>query len=158
MAVPIRIQPDTPESNAAIEQSLDQARVRHAKAVLAAYELLGELNRYGVLDVLRGALGAGDAIVTKLATAANTQESINAVRNLVSLSRILGSIDPEVLHRLADEITAVKPAQTPAPPPRLWTAVKIFASKDSRRALVGAAAFLQAFGKAIGSAKPDKTS
>jgi uncharacterized protein YjgD (DUF1641 family) len=149
MAVPISSIPKTTESASEIGESLDLARSSHAKAVLSAYELLQQLHDAKVLDVLRGALGAGDTLVTKLAVASNSPESINAVRNLVSLARILGSIDPDVLHSLADELTARKPKESVAPPARLWTAIRMFASADSRRALVGSAAFLQAFGRAL---------
>jgi uncharacterized protein YjgD (DUF1641 family) len=153
MAVPIPIKPDTPESVDEIRRRLDQARVTHAKAVLSAYELLEQLNDRGVMEVLRGALGAGDSIVAKLATAMSTPESINAFRNLVSLARILGSIDPEVLHRFADEITREKPGSRRVPDPSIWSTVKILSSKDSRRALAGAAAFVQAFGRALANGR-----
>lgn len=154
MAVPIKVIPPTPESREEIQQRLEQAQIKHAAAILDGYQLLQQLHDRGVLNILRATLGAGDTIVTKLADAANTEEAINAFRNVVSLSRILGSIDPEVLHRFADEVTRQKPQESDAPPPSLWKAIKLFAGKDSRRVLVGAAAFVQAFGKALGSAKP----
>ncbi len=152
MAVPIRTVPSTAESAAEIQGRLETARISHAKAVLSAYELLQQLHDAHVLDLLRGALDAGDAIITKLATASASPEAINSVRNLISMARILGSIDPEVLHKLADELTS-QPKERVAPPAGLWTALRIFASRDSRRALVGSAAFLQAFGRALLKAK-----
>jgi uncharacterized protein YjgD (DUF1641 family) len=148
MAVPIRTIPSTSESASEIQARLDLARVSHAKAILSAYELLQQLQDAHVLELFRGALDAGDSLVIKMATAAASPEAINAMRNLISLTRILGSIDPEVLHKLADELTA-QPKQHIAPPARLWTAIRMFASRDSRRALVGGAAFLQAFGRAL---------
>lgn len=149
MAIPIKKIPGTPESASEISQHLETARISHAKAILASYELLQQLHDARVIDLLRGALDAGDALVTKVAVASASQESINAVRNLISMGRILGSIDPDVLHSLADELTSRKPKDTIAPPAKLWTAVRMFASADSRRALVGSAAFLQAFGRAL---------
>src|SRR3954469_16780188 len=103
MAVPIPIRPNTPESKEEILAKLQDAPVEHAQAVLAAYKLLQDLHDHKVLDLLRGGLGAGDTIVTKLAVAANSPESIATMRNLMSLARILGMIDPELLHNLADE-------------------------------------------------------
>jgi uncharacterized protein YjgD (DUF1641 family) len=153
MAIPIRTIPNTTESSAEIEARLDLARVQHAKAILSAYELLQDLQDARVLDLLRGVLGAGDAIVTKLAVATSSEESINAVRNLISLGRILSSIDPDVLHNLADELTSKKPKETVTPKPSLWRAIRLFSSADSRRALVGSAAFLQAFGRALAAGK-----
>jgi uncharacterized protein YjgD (DUF1641 family) len=152
MAVPIRTAPSTAESAVEIQARLETARISHAKAVLSAYELLQQLHDAHVLDLLRGALDAGDSIVTKLATASASPEAINSVRNLISMARILGSIDPEVLHKLADELTS-HPQERVAPPAGLFTALRIFASRDSRRALVGGAAFIQAFGRAMLKAK-----
>ena len=149
MAIPITTIPSTRESESEIENHLETARVTHAKAIIASYELLQQLHDAHVLDILCAALGAGDTLITKLAVASNSPESINAIRNLISMGRILGSVDPDVLHSLADELTSRKPKETVAPPARIWTAVRMFASADSRRALVGSAAFLQAFGRAL---------
>jgi uncharacterized protein YjgD (DUF1641 family) len=148
MAVPIRTIPSTSESANEIQARLELARVSHAKAILSAYELLQQLHDAHVLELFRGALDAGDSLVTKIAIATSSPEAINAVRNLISAARILGSIDPEVLHKLADQLAA-QPKERIAPPAGLWTAIRIFASRDSRRALVGGAAFLQAFGRAL---------
>ena len=153
MAIPIKTSPKTFESKAEVERRLNEARVVHAAAILSAYEVLQELHDDHVLDFVRGALGAGDTIVTKLAVATSSEESVRAVRNLVSLGRILGSVDPDVLHSLADELTRKKPKETVAPKPSLWRAITSFASSDSRRALVGTAAFLQAFGRALAKGK-----
>jgi uncharacterized protein YjgD (DUF1641 family) len=153
MALPITNIPKTAESETEIEARLDKARVEHAKAILSIYELLQDLHDARILDFLRAALGAGDTIVTKLAAATSSEESINAVRNLISIGRILSSVDPDVLHSLADELTSQRPKESVAPKPSLWMAVRSFASADSRRALVGTAAFLQAFGRALAVGK-----
>jgi uncharacterized protein YjgD (DUF1641 family) len=149
MAVPISTIPKASEFRDEIQTALETARVSHAKALLSAYELLQQLHDARSLDILRGALDAGDTLVTKVAAAMNTPESIKAVRNLVSLARILGSVDPDVLHNLADELTAQARTRGGAPRPSLWRAIRVFAGADSRRALVGGAAFLQAFGRAL---------
>ena len=57
MAVPIEITPKTPESKKEIQQHLEQARIRHAEAILAGYELLQQMQDRGVLNIeeaLRG--------------------------------------------------------------------------------------------------------
>ena len=143
MAKPIAVIPSTFESTREIAARLEEARVSHAAAIQASYELLQQLQDSRVLDLLRGALSAGDALVTKLAVASNTPESINAVRNLVSLARILGSVDPDVLHTLADELTSRSSKNCARPAPGLWRAIQTLAGKDSRRALAGGAAFLK---------------
>jgi hypothetical protein len=74
------------------------------------------------------------------------------VRNLVSLGNIVASFDPAVLHRLADEL-ARQPlaAATPPPPPGIFSIARQLFSKDTRRVLAGSVAFLNAFGRALGT-------
>src|SRR6202521_2729579 len=67
----------------------------HAEAVLAAYEVLQELHNRGVLEIMRGALAAGDEILEKVVDNARTPEAIRAIRNLLFWRQILGSIEPE---------------------------------------------------------------
>jgi hypothetical protein len=62
----------------------------HADAVQAAYALLDELHDAGVLDLLRGLAGAG---------------AIAALRNAISLMKILGGIDPAILQGVANILT-----------------------------------------------------
>jgi uncharacterized protein YjgD (DUF1641 family) len=149
MAVPLRQKPVITESATDLHARLDEARVKHAEAILAAYELLQELHDAGVLDLCRGALGAGDTIVTKAALAINSPEAINSFRNIVSLVKILSSFDPEFLHRLSQELSHSK-----RPKPQkvgAWRFARMVFGADARRAITGAAAFLQAFGRALAS-------
>lgn len=48
------------------------------------------------LDLLRGVLGAGDKIVVSTVDAARAPESIRATRNVLLLSKALGTIEPEL--------------------------------------------------------------
>jgi len=119
MAQPILQHRVKTDQTSALQARLDAAPIEHADAILAAYELLQELQDQGVLDLLRGLAGSVGEIVTKLSEAANTPESITAGRNIVSMLRILGSVDPEILHGVAD--IATKPAK---PRRELWKAVR----------------------------------
>ena len=150
MAIPIRTKPASRESAGEIRTQLEEAQIKHANAILAAYELLQELHDSGVINVCRGALGAGDTIVTKVALATNSPEMINSVRNALSLAKILSSIDPEFLHRFAEELSQRPPAESTRS--GLWKFATTLFSKEGRRAVAGATAFLQAFGRAL--AKP----
>jgi hypothetical protein len=108
--------------------------VGHADAVQAAYALLQELHDAGVLDVLRGLAGAGGDIATRLSQAANTPEAIATLRNMISLMKILGSIDPAILQSIAKILS--KPRQ-----PGLWTTL--------RRTLGAGAYGLRVFGQVL---------
>lgn len=135
MAQPIlqhRVQTD---QTSALQARLDAAPIEHVDAILSAYELLQELQDQGVLDLFRGLAGSRGEIIAKLSEAANTPESIAAMRNIVSMLRILGSIDPEILHGVAEIVT--KPAKSRR---SLWKAV---------RAVEAAAYGLRVFGSVL---------
>src|SRR5258706_15578974 len=71
---------------------LESASVEHAPAVLAAYEILQALHDRGILDLLRGALGAGDKIVGSAVEAARGPEGIRGTRKGLLLSKALRTI------------------------------------------------------------------
>ncbi|MHB8392111.1 MAG: hypothetical protein ACYDBH_21465, partial [Acidobacteriaceae bacterium] len=76
MAQPIRAY--TPQRNVheELRAKVENAPLQHAEALLAAYQLLQQAQDHGVLDTLRGAIGAGDAIVDKAAEYASSPEAI----------------------------------------------------------------------------------
>src|SRR5258705_2408088 len=119
MAQPIRFQPAPRDQRAPLAARVDAAPTEHAEAVLAAYEVLQGLHDRGVLELLRGALGSGDALVGIAVRAADSPASIRGLRNLVLLANALGTIHPELL---ADVTRAVPVALEEAsaekrPPP-----------------------------------------
>lgn len=144
MAVPIQMKPTTSETPERVLERLEEAQVKHAKAILAAYALLQELHDSGAIDICRGALGAKETIVTKLSLAANLPESVKIVRNLMLLGKILSTVDPEFLHRLADELARPKTRKL-----GVFRTARILIGKDGRRLLAGGAAFVQAFSRAL---------
>lgn len=157
MAVPISLNTKPADSTEEMRMRLAEATADNAEAILAALAVLQEAQKSGALDVMRGVLGARGEIVEKLAEVANTPESIRAVRNLASLAKILGTIDPEVLHRFADELARNNQQHAiAARAPGLWRIFRTFFSQDSRRALAGTAAFLEAFGRALVSKQTPK--
>src|SRR5258707_15789984 len=97
MAQPIPL--ELPHSDPRLElmTRLQNAPAEHAEALLAAYEVLQGLNDRGVLDTLKGALGAGETLVETVVEVVKTPEAICSIRNLLLLSKVLGEIDPELL-------------------------------------------------------------
>ncbi len=70
----------------------------HAEALLAGYEVLQGLYDKGILELLRGLLGADSKVLeTAAAAAADAPEAVRAIRNLIVLGRTLAEIDPELL-------------------------------------------------------------
>ncbi len=154
MAAPLALQKKPVKPEEEIEQRLEKARLDHAEALLAAYQLLQEAKDGGVLDLLRGAVGSGGDLITRLAEAMNTPDSIRTVRNLLSLGRILASVDPDLLHRLANELSTPKPGMiSDSKPPGLFRTLLRFGSPEGRRVLSASVAFVEAFGRALAKGK-----
>jgi uncharacterized protein YjgD (DUF1641 family) len=135
MARPIPLELPPHDEHAERKARLDAARIEHADAILAGYEVLQGLHDQGILDVLRGALGARDSIVELAATTASRPESVRALRNLVILTQALGTIDPAVLADLTRAVPAafVRGPAKDAEPPGLLRLVRIFLGRDFRR-------------------------
>jgi uncharacterized protein YjgD (DUF1641 family) len=97
--IPLELPPRDPREE--LRKRLDQAPLEHAEALLASYELLGKLHEHGVLELLRGALGASDKLIETAVDAAKSDDAIRAIRNAIILGKILGAINPDVLQSVA---------------------------------------------------------
>ncbi len=132
-----------------LARRIENAPIEHADAVLAAYDLLQRLHDTGTLDVLRGALGAGDVLVEHVVSLLTTPETVTALRNLILIGKVLGSINPEVLHAAVAGIPQVT-AQTPgAKPPSLFSLGRRMASPDARRGLSAAVSVMEVLGRGL---------
>jgi uncharacterized protein YjgD (DUF1641 family) len=129
---------------------LEQAPVEHAEAVLAGFEVLQSLHDQGVLELARGVLGGGNKILEIVVEAGNRPESIRAIRNLLILTKILGSIEPDLLEKFAravpDALEGVARGEQ-ADPPSVWGIAKIFRSVNLRRGLAVVSNLLEAWGR-----------
>ncbi|MGH9615750.1 MAG: hypothetical protein ACRD28_03335 [Acidobacteriaceae bacterium] len=144
MAEPIRTY--TPQRNQSEElrTKVEDAPVRHGEAFLSAFQLLQEAKDHGVLDVLRGAIGKGDAIVGKAAEYANSAEGVRGMRNLLALSRAFANLDPAKVDAVAKAITRHRGEASN--PPSLLKTIQRLTSRESRRTLATIAAASEAFG------------
>jgi len=149
MAQPIRTYTPHRNEQEELRTKVEYAPVQHAQAVLAAYELLQDAQDHGVLDTLRGAIGAGDAIVDKASQFANTPEGVRAMRNFLALSRVFANLNPAKVDAVAKAITEDQ-CRGNAPgcePPSLLKSLQRMNSRNSRRTLATIAAVTDAFGK-----------
>ena len=149
MAQPIRSYTPHRNEQDELRTKLEHAPLQHGEALLAAYQLLQQAQDHGVLDTLRGAIGAGDAIVDKASEFANTPEGIRAMRNFLALTRVFANLDPEKVDAVANAITEGQ-CRTNAPgcaPPSLLKSLQRINSRNSRRTLATIAAVTDAFGK-----------
>jgi uncharacterized protein YjgD (DUF1641 family) len=137
MAQPIslKIAPRDPKQE--LLARLEQAPAEHAAALLDSYELLQELHEHGVFTILRGALGAKDKLVEAASSGANSTEAIRAMRNAIILTKMLGSIDPEVLQGTCEAVSQTfgDAKAVPYEPPTLFALFTVFGSRDLRRGM-----------------------
>jgi uncharacterized protein YjgD (DUF1641 family) len=150
MARPIPLELPARDPRAELRVRLEQAPIEHAEAVLAGFEVLQGLHDQGVLEVLRGVLGGGDKILNILVEASKEPEAIRGLRNLIILSKIAGSIDPELLRKFAEALPealdgAAKAQQ--APPPSLWETFRILRGENLRRGIAMANSLLDVVGR-----------
>ena len=157
MPVPMKqmVQTDPREE---LQKRIQDAPIAHAEAVLSAYALLQQLHDTGTLDVLRGALGAGDVLVEHVVSLVTAPESITALRNVILIGKVLGSINPDVFHAVLEGIPQAT-AQVPgAKPPSLFALGRRIASQDARRGLAAAVSVMEVLGRGLAkeSASPNE--
>lgn len=156
MAKQITFKPKSYDPAIDVQAKLQRAPTEHAAAILSLYELLQEAENHGVLDLLRGSLHAGDEITSKLAEYANTPLGITAIRNLLVLGKVLGTLDPEVLNRGVDDLTVNLDREMDGygkRPPSAWGTMKRAFSGDALRGLSLMVTILASVGKTLNGIK-----
>src|SRR6266850_5771750 len=151
MARPIAVDIPIRDPREELRARLGTAPVEHAQAVLAAFEVLQALHDRGILDLLRGALGAGDKIVESAVEAARAPESIRALRNVLVLSQALGAIEPELFAGLVQAIPEAM-VQASRGDTRPWSLFRALRSGDFRRGLGAVNRLLEALGRQMARA------
>jgi uncharacterized protein YjgD (DUF1641 family) len=148
VAEPIRTYTPQRDAREELRRKVEDAPIEHAAAVLAAYKLLQEAQDHGVLDTLRGAIGAGEAFIGKGAEYANTPEGIRLIRNLLAMARLLGELDPSILDAMTKALSRIHHNENLRPPSLLET-LRRLTGPDSRRALARVAEFSESLGSAF---------
>jgi uncharacterized protein YjgD (DUF1641 family) len=149
MAQPVAFTPKKVDPRLELQSRLAAAPNEHAEALLAAYDLLEEAHRQGILDALHGAIKAKDTIATLLAEFAAQPANINAVRHIIAVGQMVGSFDPEPISNLAKEAyNAMETQGRESRPPSLWQLYKRMNQPDTRRGLSFVTSMLGALGRA----------
>ena len=174
MAHPIHFVPKKHDPKLELMKQVEAAPQEHAEALLRAWEVLQTAHDKGLLDLANGLMGGKDVIVGKLAEAASLPESVAAIRNVMAMARVLGSLDPEVLQRLAKGLggnlreekeqkqmdeekehraphVEVKDEGAQERPPSLWRIFRMATSSDARRGIGFTLNLLTALGRATRS-------
>jgi uncharacterized protein YjgD (DUF1641 family) len=156
MAKPIPLELPKRDPREELRSRLEKATDEHAEALLAGFEVLQALHDQGVLELLRGVLGGGNKILEILVDVSKTPEAIRGIRNLVIMTKILGSMDPELLKNFAeaspDLLVGAAKAQA-TQPPGLWETLRLLRSKNLRRGLAVANNLLEVLGRNFSTEK-----
>ena len=148
MAQPIAFQAPEKPAPANMER-LRNAPAEHADALLSGYELLQLLHDRGVLSLLRGLVGGGDALVSTITAVMDTPESIRAVRNFLLLTKFFASIPPDVIRSLAETVEAGAKREKAHKAPGMLHLLWRLRNEDSRHALSIALDLLEGLGKGL---------
>jgi uncharacterized protein YjgD (DUF1641 family) len=138
-----------PQRLTADEEGLRNAPAEHAEAILSAYQLLQLLHDRGVLDLLRGLVGAGDQVVETVTAPVDTPESIRAIRNFLLLTKFFSSIPPDVLNSLVQAVAEGAKREKAHKAPGLLGLLWRLRNEDSRRTLAVALDLVESVGKAL---------
>lgn len=148
MARPIPFEQPSLDPKAPLLERLEQAPVEHAGALLDTYQLLQDLHDAHVFELLHGVLKKGDKVVELAVDAVKEPDSIRGLTNLIILSKILGSIDPALLHSVAAAVqeTVATTQQQGIALPR-FALLRQLRHKETRRALGLMTGFLDSLGR-----------
>jgi uncharacterized protein YjgD (DUF1641 family) len=148
MAPPISYIP-SPARGESAEDRLRQGAAAHADAILSGYEVLQLLQDRGVLELVRGGLGAGGEIVETVTSAVNTPDATRAIRNFILLTKFFGSIPPDVLNSLAHTVIEGSQKKKAEKPPSLWQLFRRLRHENTRYALGVILDLTESFGKGL---------
>jgi uncharacterized protein YjgD (DUF1641 family) len=151
MATPITFKPEAVDPRRELMRQIEEAPREHAEALLVAWETLQVAHDQGILEIVKGVMGGRDIIATKVSEGMNTPEGIKALRNGMAVARVLGSLDPDMLHRLSkhlDDASKGHKQEQQEKPPSLWQLFRRLTSEDARRGLSYATWMIAAVGRA----------
>jgi len=107
------------------------------------------LHDHGVLNLLRGMVGGGDALIGAVAAAMDTPESIRAIRNFLLLTKFFACIPPDVLNSLADTVNSGAKREKAHKAPGLLHLLWRLRNEDSRHAVSIGLDLLEGLGKGL---------
>ena len=148
MAQPLAYVP-APARGETPEERLHKATAAHADAIVDGYEVLQLLHDRGVLELMRGMLGAGDQVVETVVDAVNTPDATRAIRNFILLTKFFGSIPSEVLNSMAHTVIDGSHKKKAQKAPSLWQLFCRLRQENTRHALGVMLDLAESFGKGL---------
>ena len=143
--IPLTLTPKAPDPAERLEAALE----KHTDAIVSALELLQLLHDRGVLDLLRGLVGAGDQLTGILTAAAGTPETLRGMRNFILLTKFFASIPPEVLDSLVRTAAEGADREKAHSAPGVMQLLRRAGSENSRHAIAVTLDLLESVGKSL---------
>jgi uncharacterized protein YjgD (DUF1641 family) len=145
MAEPIPLTLTPSDRTGALEAALD----KHSDAILSALQLLQLLHDRGVLELLRGLVGAGDQLAGMATAAVNAPDSVRAIKNFILLTKFFAGIPTEVLDSLVRTAAEGAAREKSHSAPGLLRLLGRMNSEDSRHAIAVTLDLLEGAGKSL---------
>ena len=139
----------TPRNEPDSLERLDDALRNHTAAILSALQLLQLLHDRGVLDLVRGLVGAGDQLAGMATAAIDSPDSVRAIRNFILLTRFFASIPPDVLSSLVKTAMQGAEREKSQEAPGLLQLLRRMNSENSRHAIAVSLDLLESVGKGL---------
>jgi uncharacterized protein YjgD (DUF1641 family) len=134
MATPISFKLTPTDPHTELMKKVHAAPHEHAEALLVAWDLLQAAHDQGILDLAQGLLGGRDLIAGKLAEAGKSDEAVAAMRNALSMGRILASFDPNLLQKIARSLDE-EPLHAEQKAPGIFMLMRRTFAGDTRRGI-----------------------
>lgn len=151
MALPITLEIPPRDARRELLTRLEQAPAEHAEALLEAYALLEEMHDAQIFTTLRGVLSARDKVMGDAVEAAQTTEGIYGLRNAILLGKMMGTINPELMHAFVTAVsdTLGSERKPVIEPPGLLSLLGQFRRKELRRSVALINRFLESLGEQL---------
>jgi uncharacterized protein YjgD (DUF1641 family) len=139
----------TPRNEFDSIERLDAALRTHSDAILSGLQFLQLLHDRGVLDLLRGLVGAGDQLVGMASAGIDSPESVRAIRNFILLTKFFASVPPDVLNSLVRTAMDGAEREKSHRAPGILELLRRMNSENSRHAIAVTLDLLESVGKGL---------
>jgi Mg/Co/Ni transporter MgtE len=89
-------------------QQSETAPDERTKAMQEAYAILQRLHEQGILELVKEALGSGEKVIQLMTSVMENGQVLRTVRNLKTLAKLIGTVEPETLEKIIAEFNRPK--------------------------------------------------
>ncbi|RKD25073.1 hypothetical protein BEP19_04425 [Ammoniphilus oxalaticus] len=154
-----REQIDPAEAQSQDIQEVLGAVAESKDALIVFLDILKEAHEAGLLDILQGVLKTREEVSMLALQQLNQQSVYHSVKNVTSLARFIGQIEPEQLSRILNGVAHGLQKTTSDPtdegkPSGLWGLTKNLRDSDVNSTLYTALEFMKGMGEGLRKGPP----